>query len=110
MQGSQVRAAHNRPSVLSMADGMADWIERRAAVVLFAVTLLYVIAAATEAVRRDLWLDEILTLWVAGLSSVREMWNTLRQTGADSSPPFFHLIERAVVKTAGASALAIRAQ
>lgn len=60
------------------------------------VLLFYVVVAGLlQASNRAFWFDEIFTVSIARLPSMTQVWHALA-TAADTSPPGFYLIERAL--------------
>ena len=80
------------PEVLERAHAH---IARRAGLVV-AVLLAYVaVAGLLQASNRAFWFDEIFTVAIARLNSMTDVWHALA-SAADTSPPGFYVIERAL--------------
>lgn len=54
-----------------------------------------------------MWNDELFTLYISRLPSVSDIWSAL-STGADQTPPFFHIITRASFSLFGVNHVSIR--
>jgi hypothetical protein len=65
-----------------------------------------IVGAAGHAATRPLWSDELLTVYISRLDSVRTMWSAL-EAGVDLNPPLVHMMTRAAL-AAGDSALTAR--
>jgi hypothetical protein len=64
---------------------------------LLGILVFYVIVrGVVAAAARPFWVDEILTLAIAGQPSLRALWNAVER-GFDSAPPGFYLVERAAL-------------
>jgi hypothetical protein len=71
-----------------------------------AFVIAFLAGAAGHAATRPLWYDELLTLYVSQLSSMRAIWDALAN-GIDLNPPLLHVATRAALMF-GESALAVR--
>jgi hypothetical protein len=86
---------------------MADWVDRRAAAVAFAIAAASALVCGLRAAQMPLWFDEILTILVARLPRVADIWAACGD-GADGMPPMFYIAVRAMVRMGWNDALAVR--
>lgn len=70
-------------------------------------SLLYLAGTGLLASRKLLGNDELLALYIARLPSLSDLWSALL-TGAEQSPPFFHLVTRGALRAFGEDHLAVR--
>jgi hypothetical protein len=90
-----------------VAEVLSDQCERRKLWLLCGFSVLYLVSTSLLASRKLMWYDELLTLYISQLASVSDIWSALL-TGADQSPPFFHLINRTSLSLFGVNHLSIR--
>lgn len=69
--------------------------------------LCFVAAQLRLAMRRPLWMDEVLCVWVVRLPSAAAVRSALLH-GAEFSPPTYHLFLHALASIAGSSYLVLR--
>jgi len=76
--------------------------------ILFIVfSLLYLSATLTSAFTKELWFDEIVSVYVDRLPAMRDVWAALASS-ADAMPPLFHLFTRACRAVIANEAMAAR--
>ena len=75
----------------SGSDLWATVIERSPALSFFTLTLMYAVVAFSMSSLKLLWLDELITLHIARLGSISEIWHALGQ-GVDPNPPLTHIL------------------
>jgi hypothetical protein len=70
---------------------------RRVAYAFMGLLIGYVVVrGVVGAAAKPFWLDELLTITIAGQASLAEMWKAIAR-GFDSAPPVFYLVERAAL-------------
>jgi len=57
------------------------------------ISIAFLVCTSLKAVRGQLWTDEILTRYIAGLPGFDAIWKALA-AHVESSPPLFHLVSR----------------
>lgn len=72
-----------------------------------ALSILYLGMALAHCWTRRLWLDELITLYVCRFRNLTELWAWLK-TGAEMTPPLFHLIARGSERLFGENEIALR--
>ena len=72
-----------------------------------AFTILYFADVCLRASAKYFWYDELLSLYFARLPNLHSLWGAL-QTGIDSNPPGFDLLNRAVRAVFGEGLIAMR--
>jgi len=91
----------------AFAEDLADQIEKRKAWFLAGFSIVYLAVTGLVASHRPLWNDELYTLYIARLHSMRDVWGAL-STGAEQLPPFFYVITRASLALFGTNELSLR--
>jgi hypothetical protein len=89
------------------ADPLIDRIEKRKNWFIAGFSILYLAVTGLLAWHKMLWNDELYTLYLSRLSTIREVWSAL-STGAEQTPPLFYLITRASLALFGTNNLSIR--
>jgi len=82
-------------------------LEKRKPWVLCGFSVLYLLSMALLAIRKRLWSDELLTLYISKLPSLSDVWSALL-TGADQNPVPFFLMTRASLALLGENNFALR--
>lgn len=82
-------------------------LARKPWVSVFVLALVFLACSSMKARRSQLWLDEILTEYIAALPSFDAIWKAL-MAHAESSPPLFHLVSRWSGLTLGWTPLGLR--
>jgi hypothetical protein len=90
-----------------VAEAFKDQSERRKLWLLCGFSILYLVITSSLASRKPMWYDELFTLYISRLAGFSDIWSALL-TGADQTPPFFHLITRASFSLFGVNHLSIR--
>jgi hypothetical protein len=91
----------------SLAEALADQLEKRKAWFLAGFSILYLAVTCLLASYKLLWNDELYTLYISRLSSLSDIWSALL-TGAEQLPPFFYMIRRPILTLFGVNELMIR--
>lgn len=91
----------------SRVDLLRQYVLRHPVQAFSVLTALYIIVCCAVSHQKLLWLDELITLHIARLGSVREIWGALA-AGADPNPPMTHLLVHASRLLFGESAFALR--
>ena len=99
-----VRQAGGRST---FADTVRTHLLRRPVRAFCALTLLYVFACGCLSHLKLLWLDELITLHIARLSSMGAIWAAL-VAGADPNPPITHILVHASRSVFGEREWALR--
>jgi Dolichyl-phosphate-mannose-protein mannosyltransferase len=76
-------------------------------IALVVFTVFYFVDVCLRASAKYFWYDELLTLYFARLPDLRSLWGAL-QTGIDSNPPGFDLLNRAIRAVFGEGLIAMR--
>ncbi len=84
-----------------------EWFNRFPVKGFVALTALYVMAAVVLSSYKLLWLDELITLHIARLSSAAAIWHALAD-GADPNPPLTHLLVHACRSLFGEHEIVLR--
>lgn len=100
----EIKIVTTRPGVLRR---LSAGVRNSPARAFGAVTLLYILICAVVSHYKLLWLDELITLHIARLGSVRDIWLALAG-GADPNPPLTHILVHASRLLFGESAFALR--
>jgi hypothetical protein len=91
----------------AFAEDLADQIEKRKAWFLASFSILYLAVTGLVASQKPLWNDELYTLYIARLHTMRDVWDALA-TGAEQLPPFFYVLTRASLALFGTNELSLR--
>lgn len=75
--------------------------------VMSAIVLLYAVISLIASATRPLWSDELYTLNTSDQPTLHLLFSVLR-TGAETNPPGFHLLTRAVIRAFGTSQMVLR--
>lgn len=89
------------------AERLATVLEKNKLWLLCGFSVSYLLTTCSIASRRLMWTDEFLTLYIARLPSLREVWAALL-TGADVTPLLFFILTRASFFLFGANHISIR--
>jgi len=65
------------------------------------------ISAGAIAATRPYWMDEVLAVWTARMSTAGGVWDALMK-GAEFSPPLYHLMLQKIIQLGGGGALSLR--
>src|SRR3972149_1994188 len=90
-----------------IAEALRNQCERRKLWLLCGFSIVFLISTCWLASRKLMWNDELFTLYISRLPSVSDIWSAL-STGADQTPPFFHIITRASFSLFGVNHVSIR--
>ncbi len=101
------RRHFEQPAESSATAFLSTRIERHPIAAFAALTVFYAAAVAALSWTKLLWLDELITLHIARLGSVRAIWGAL-STGADPNPPLMHTLVMLSTRAFGEHALAMR--
>lgn len=74
---------------------------------LLAICAVFAAGSLSAAIIKPLWFDELITYYVATQPDVSHLWGALA-TGADQTPPVYHLLVHAANRLFGPGALATR--
>lgn len=94
-------------SLRRLVRGMGEWIDARPARAFLMLTMVYATAVCTLSSIKLLWLDELITLHIARLGSIADIWHALAQ-GADPNPPLTVLLVRWSREVFGEHELSLR--
>jgi hypothetical protein len=89
------------------AERLATVLEKNRLGLLCVFSVGYLVVTCYIASRRLMWTDEFLTLYIARLPSLHEVWSALL-TGADVTPLLFFILTRASFFFFGANHVSIR--
>ena len=95
-------------SLLRWLDEIPGRLERHESICLAGFTAIYLLMTLAQTLLRPIWYDELYTLSLARLSSLEEVWRSLR-LGVDQTPPLFNLITRGSTSLFGFNELGLRA-
>src|SRR4051794_21260497 len=84
----------------------ADEFEKNRAVWFVLFGLFYLFSVVLRSLR-PFWFDELITVNVASLPGMTDIWQILKR-GGDLNPPMFFILTRAAVSVFGSSELAFR--
>lgn len=94
-------------AIQAEGEQFAAFLEVTPAFFVVSWTIVYFIAAATNALARPLWLDEIIALYIAGLPAVRDIWHSLLNA-TDGNPPLYYLLLRPILHAFGSGPVVSR--
>lgn len=89
------------------AEVLSDKLEQKSSWILCGISVLYLSSMSLLAIRKQLWVDELLTLYAARLPNLNDVWSSLL-TGADQNPIPFFLVTRASMALFGDTSFALR--
>jgi len=72
-----------------------------------ALSVVYLVTALAHSWTRRLWLDELITFYFCRFRNLAELWAWLK-TGAERTPPLYHLIARGSERLFGENEIALR--
>ncbi|MCL6547253.1 MAG: glycosyltransferase family 39 protein [Bryobacteraceae bacterium] len=90
------------------SSSFARLLEQRPVMAWCAFSLFYFSATAWRASRKPFWFDELVTLHLCRLPTVREVWAAF-ESAADAMPPLYHLLARASIAMFGEGHISLRA-
>lgn len=90
----------SRPLAATWLQRTSDWIEGYPLRAFTCLTLFYLCVNACLSWFKLMWLDELITVHIAGLGSPSAIWRALAR-GADPNPPLTHLLVAACSKLLG---------
>jgi hypothetical protein len=94
-------------SISRARNPLEEFTERHAVLSFTILSLLYFAVVATLSHVKLLWLDELITLHIAGLGSASSIWRALA-SAADPNPPLTHLAVLGSLRLFGDHELALR--
>ncbi len=111
--GTSYYAAHVMPVELdihtrnSRMERIAATMEAHPWMALGGLSILYWAIVLVQSALKLLWLDELITLYVARLGSARAIWSALLH-GADPNPPLNHILSMWAMRVFGQNAFGLR--
>lgn len=94
-------------SLLSRLENGLERLERRKWLLLLLFLILYFAGFCLLAAKDVTFIDELFTIYITRLPTLRDVWNALA-TGAEQTPPLIYLVTRADFALLGRSLLAVR--
>jgi len=85
------RSYQTSTEVRSQRRGIAAWLDAHPIRAFAALTVLYLAVVFTQSSLKLMWLDEFITLHLARLNSLHDLWAALA-AGADPNPPITYIL------------------
>lgn len=94
--------------VITRIECLFLFIEKHSSVFFYAILCLFVLQLFALSSIKDVWHDEIFTLFISKQGNPFEIWRTLLSNSGDNNPPLYFVLTSFFIKCFGESPLSLR--